>query len=229
MPERLSRSRSSGSKLPEGTVYVGRPTVWGNPFSSQTHEDAAGEFRRWLLDPDRLELTEKRRRILKMLRQLEGRNLSCWCPPGASCHGDTLLELANRPRHVMQTTPTNCFAACVATVLDIPIELVPIVCDGVNWDFDAFQRWLASEYSLQAIEILLGPASLVPVQHPVPCILTGTSPRVCLSGQHAVVGEFTGTCFTMSHDPHPSGAGIVGNARYVTFFVKTSGTLTTHA
>lgn len=35
---------------------------------------------------------------LEHLRQaLAGKNLACWCKPGAPCHADVLLELANRP------------------------------------------------------------------------------------------------------------------------------------
>ncbi|SEG58825.1 DUF4326 domain-containing protein [Bosea lathyri] len=29
--------------------------------------------------------------------KLRGRNLACWCRPGAPCHADVLVELANRP------------------------------------------------------------------------------------------------------------------------------------
>ena len=32
MPVRIQRSRKKGSQWPAGTVYVGRPTKWGNPF-----------------------------------------------------------------------------------------------------------------------------------------------------------------------------------------------------
>lgn len=31
-PRRLQRSRAKGYRMPEGAVYVGRPTKWGNPF-----------------------------------------------------------------------------------------------------------------------------------------------------------------------------------------------------
>lgn len=31
-PKRIQRKRSKGWKMPENTVYVGRPTAWGNPF-----------------------------------------------------------------------------------------------------------------------------------------------------------------------------------------------------
>lgn len=35
-PERIQRRRSTGWRMPEGAVYVGRPTKWGNPFRLRT-------------------------------------------------------------------------------------------------------------------------------------------------------------------------------------------------
>lgn len=32
-----------------------------------------------------------------IIKALRGKNLACWCKPGAPCHADVLLELANRP------------------------------------------------------------------------------------------------------------------------------------
>ena len=31
-PHRIQRKRTRGWKMPANTVYVGRPTIWGNPF-----------------------------------------------------------------------------------------------------------------------------------------------------------------------------------------------------
>ena len=31
-PKRIQRQRTKGYRMPEGAVYVGRPTRWGNPF-----------------------------------------------------------------------------------------------------------------------------------------------------------------------------------------------------
>jgi len=31
-----------------------------------------------------------------IVAELRGKNLACWCKPGAPCHADVLLELANR-------------------------------------------------------------------------------------------------------------------------------------
>ena len=33
-PCRIQRSRAKGWRMPDGVVYVGRPTKWGNPFVS---------------------------------------------------------------------------------------------------------------------------------------------------------------------------------------------------
>jgi len=35
-PRRIQRKRVSGWRMPEGAVYVGRPTKWGNPFRYRT-------------------------------------------------------------------------------------------------------------------------------------------------------------------------------------------------
>lgn len=32
MPVRIQRKRTKGWKMPPNTVYVGRPTKWGNPY-----------------------------------------------------------------------------------------------------------------------------------------------------------------------------------------------------
>lgn len=54
MPRRIQRERTKGWRMPEGAVYVGRPSAWGNPFPWQgetapwaalavgEHADAAG-------------------------------------------------------------------------------------------------------------------------------------------------------------------------------------------
>ena len=33
MPKRIQRKRRKGWRIPEGTVYVGRPTKWGDPHN----------------------------------------------------------------------------------------------------------------------------------------------------------------------------------------------------
>ena len=105
-------------------------------------------------------------------------------------------------------------------MLQIDIEDVPIACDGALWDWDAFQRWLATR-GMQAIEIGFGNGGTIyPVTSPVPCIISGRSPRECVSGSHAVVAELLGLeGFRLLHDPHPSNLWIDGDATHAVFFV----------
>lgn len=122
-----------------------------------------------------------------------------------------------------QTTPTNCFSACVASILGCAVEEVPAGCDGATWDWDAFQDWLATK-GLQAIEVGFGNGGTIyPVRVPVPCIVTGPSPRECTTGRHAVVGELLGLeGFRLLHDPHPSELWIDGEPTHAVFFIPIS-------
>ena len=110
-PRRVQRERTKGWRMPENTVYVGRPSWWGNLWvvgsvcnytihgNAYLYSDikhvapvvldrttAIAHYRRgWALP--------QRRRIVQELR---GKNLACWCPLDQPCHADVLLELANR-------------------------------------------------------------------------------------------------------------------------------------
>jgi len=71
---------------PLDAVYVGRPSKWGNPFvigMDGTREEVVEKYRQWIVVSG------------LNVRELRGKDLVCWCKPGA-CHGDVLLELANR-------------------------------------------------------------------------------------------------------------------------------------
>lgn len=108
MPARIQRSRARGWRMPEGAVYVGRPTMWGNPFSHRLPRVAAGMYRAWLVGSvrtaDMLEcravvparfLPSMRADALAQMSDLRGRTLACWCRLDQPCHADVLLELAN--------------------------------------------------------------------------------------------------------------------------------------
>lgn len=102
--------------MPEGAVYVGRPTIWGNPYSvgnaggnmlpsgrEATPRDwraaAAEEFRAALTGPwSRNRSTFDAYPSDDEIRaELAGYDLACWCPLDQPCHADVLLEIANRP------------------------------------------------------------------------------------------------------------------------------------
>ncbi len=84
---------------PEGSVYIGRPRRWGNPFSigkDGNREEVIQKYRLWL--DEKPELKERMRRDLK------DKDLVCFCYPQA-CHGDVILEVANSPEPTVATTP----------------------------------------------------------------------------------------------------------------------------
>ncbi len=89
--------------MPEGAVYVGRPTQWGNPWRITMDEgyDAARaveDYRRWLMcDPAvrGFETVFGKPPTPEDIASLRGKNLACWCRLDQPCHADVLLKLAN--------------------------------------------------------------------------------------------------------------------------------------
>ena len=79
-------------QIPEGAVYVGRPTKWGNPFQMKGEED-----RDTVVDQYHMHFMMGQLRAKpKDLHELKGKDLVCWCAP-LRCHADVLLEIANVP------------------------------------------------------------------------------------------------------------------------------------
>lgn len=72
-----------------GAIYVGRPTMFGNPYVIGKHGTREEVVRRY----------EERVRsnpvmLDQIVKQLKGKDLICWCAPNA-CHADVLLKIAN--------------------------------------------------------------------------------------------------------------------------------------
>ena len=81
--------------MPENAIYVGRPTVWGNPYvvgsllldgGTLTAGKAVELYEQHLLD------NFDKRDIRHCLR---GKDLACWCALNEPCHADVLLRIAN--------------------------------------------------------------------------------------------------------------------------------------
>ena len=75
--------------IPEGAIYVGRPTKWGNPFTinrTRSRREVVQLYRLWLLSNGQ--------RVEDAKRELRGKDLVCWCSP-LPCHADILMEIAN--------------------------------------------------------------------------------------------------------------------------------------
>jgi hypothetical protein len=80
--------------MPEGAVYVGRPTKWGNPYAITDDRDS---FEVTVMYADWLELDPEGQKIAAAAKvELRGKDLACWCPLWQACHGKVLLEIANR-------------------------------------------------------------------------------------------------------------------------------------
>jgi hypothetical protein len=75
--------------MPDGAVYVGRPTKFGNPYNSEAWiaAVAVGRYREWIYRDKQL--------LGQIVNELKGRDLACWCPLDQPCHADVLLEVAN--------------------------------------------------------------------------------------------------------------------------------------
>lgn len=77
-------------------VYIGRPSLFGNPFTHKegtiaqykvaSRDEAVSKFEEWLRAQPEL--------VTKVKKELKGKVLGCWCAP-LSCHGDVLSKIAN--------------------------------------------------------------------------------------------------------------------------------------
>lgn len=128
VPVRIQRSRQRKQVSPNGLpiVYVGRPSMWGNPFKlvgdmiyvdashrrkilspwvlfmdggGHTVDEVVKIFRSMMMDLNAWPVEEaiyKRFQLMRdRIKDLEAKNLSCWCPLDCRCHADILLEIAN--------------------------------------------------------------------------------------------------------------------------------------
>ena len=71
-------------------VYVGRPSIWGNPFKLKSEADRTpailAQYEAWLRGQPEL--------VARARRELRGKVLGCYCAPKL-CHGDVLARVAN--------------------------------------------------------------------------------------------------------------------------------------
>ena len=84
--------------MPPNTVYVGRPSGWGNPYTitgyyENGHSGTLTQARKKCVDVFENEMSAFYLERVKLL--LAGKNLACWCPLDQPCHADVLLKIAN--------------------------------------------------------------------------------------------------------------------------------------
>ncbi len=106
MPERVQRKRTKGWKMPPNTIYVGRPTKFGNPFKGEHAKDSFEQLYIQIIEDFQNQKTLSFDKYCATYRgtgaprfdrihELKGKNLACWCALDKPCHADILLKLAN--------------------------------------------------------------------------------------------------------------------------------------
>jgi hypothetical protein len=116
-PRRLPRTRRKFAGTPPGAIYVGRPTLWANPFSGRPrigHARSVILYRAWITgqltprilaaagfgEDEQTSLLRWRNRLIPSLSHLAGKDLQCWCPLTSPwCHADVLIAHANGIGH----------------------------------------------------------------------------------------------------------------------------------
>ena len=77
--------------IPSGAVYIGRGSIWGNPFvigKDGNRDDVCEKHAEYLREQFR-----NGERTLEQLASLHGKDLVCFCAPHR-CHGDILVRAA---------------------------------------------------------------------------------------------------------------------------------------
>lgn len=112
VPKRIQRKRTKGWRMPPNTVSVTRPGKHGNPYYPGSglgygRINKEGKPVSWDIGDPRVQVMFFKWRMDDMKKHeqtkyeayiapLRGKNLACWCKLGDPCHGDVLLELANK-------------------------------------------------------------------------------------------------------------------------------------
>jgi len=150
-------------------------------------------------------------------------------------------------RHLQTETDDgvgNCFATCLACLLDLPVDVVPnfkaLQERDTHGTYDMIMeadKWLRREYSRRIITVEIydqedGPNKGSPLTRQ--CLmnrLAATDDLVILSGEsprrrkdggrkwHCVIAKPQCWGFELIHDPHPDGTGIVGQPYGVKWIV----------
>jgi hypothetical protein len=117
IPTRGQRQRTKGWTAPENSLYVGRPSQWGNPWrvkengrnNFSVHHEPQGERPRGAVahydsaEAAAAHAVQAYREHLEAqsdlwiygrLQPLLGKVLLCWCNPTLPCHVDVLIECA---------------------------------------------------------------------------------------------------------------------------------------
>jgi hypothetical protein len=96
--KRIQRKRTRGWRMPPNTVYVGRPSQWGNDFvvgKDGTADECITKYREYFIKPT-LQVHG-----MAYFEELRCKDLACFCQLDQPCHADVLIDLlAKEPTNV---------------------------------------------------------------------------------------------------------------------------------
>lgn len=128
--------------------------------------------------------------------------------PATGKRGRVIPVLQTRFREPGGPPAGNCFAACLASLLECPIGDVPYTVGLVDW-WSPIVDWLAER-------------GFAPLHVPAQGFAAGAEDLLCIAGgmgprgiPHSVLWRR----HKVVHDPHPSGGGLVGEPKDFVFLV----------
>ncbi len=116
----------------------------------------------------------------------------------------------------------DCYRACVASILEIPVEEVPHFAELYQDNmYNEAEKWFASRgvYSIRLFIKDFSQNRIFLWGMGAHAIVSGLSPRG-KNVHHSIVGHADGYNVTMVHDPHPDRTGIVGGDRWIQILYK---------
>lgn len=134
-----------------------------------------------------------------------------------------------------QRNTGDCFSACLATLLDIPLSEVPNFRAAEQASMDSKEVYIKSMDHMARVWLGERGLSLVGISfnnekdlhshywgYNILCILSGQSPRKNEDGstkRHCVVGCTKGYEIEVIHDPHPDRTGVTNEQHYYVYFI----------
>jgi hypothetical protein len=113
----------------------------------------------------------------------------------------------------------NALQACIASILEHPLDLVPNFIESPDGYHRAIHDYLSKNGGHTLVKTLLPNGEMDFESFGEPLVLAaGKSPRG--DHKHVMVGKIIGKQIVMAHDPHPHGTGLDGKPQWVGFIVK---------
>lgn len=79
-----------GLRLGASEVYIGRPSIFGNPFkltAGESRDDVLTKYAEYFTRRMREDTT-----FATAINGLKGKRLFCWCKAHQSCHADVIIH-----------------------------------------------------------------------------------------------------------------------------------------